>query len=186
MKVRRTVAVALLTLGLAGCATTHPRGTPAPSPLPPRPFSLPITGLDPCAALSAAQLAQLDVRFYGRHPADENTGPDCSWIHSPSEPIEGYRVIRNVHTPPLTTALDNPRGAAVTTIAGFPAITTQNDHADPNSQCIVLIDVAEDQNLQINYDYTGGTAPMTRELACRKATRAADMAMRTLIAATGR
>lgn len=152
------------------------------SPLPPRPQSLALGGLDPCGTLTNAQADQLQVTRQGPTTGPEPTlSPGCDWGHSSAEPVEYYTVFHNGPGYPAAAALDSQTSADVITIAGFPAVSTRGPWTSPGRQCDILVDVADGYNLEIVYDYLGKTVP-TQEAACAKATTAATMAMETLLA----
>lgn len=158
-----------------------PAGAPA---LPPRPQEVRLDDVDPCSLLTAEQLRRLDVRGGQFRPADDRYGANCRWVHSPQEPVEAYLIALDVSSG-IETSFDNPGGSAPITVAGFPAIETESPELRlPDTQCIVVVDVAPGQALQVNYDYAG-SLPMTRERACDRARPAAEMAMRTLIEQAG-
>lgn len=152
--------------------------------LPPRPQAIRIDETDPCSLLTSDQQTRLGVRGATPVPAEEKIGPGCRWLHSPDEPVEAYQIFRDTESG-IESGFGNSRGITVITVAGFPAIETQSERTQlPETQCIVAVDVAPGQTLQVNYDYNGAL-PMTRERACDKARPAAEMAMRTLIEQAG-
>jgi len=51
--------------------------------------------------------------------------------------------------------------------------------------CIVNVDVAPSQAVQISYFYRGSTVPMNHEIACQKARNAAELVMQTILARAG-
>ena len=57
--------------------------------------------------------------------------------------------------------------------------------ATENSDCVVNVDVAPSQAVQVAYFYNGQTVPMTHEIACQKARNAAELAMQTILAQAG-
>jgi hypothetical protein len=148
-------------------------------------MELQVAGLDPCAALSPEQRAQLGVgagRASGANAA--LNGPVCQWTRFPEEPQDGYLIAPDLRHD-AASALGTATGARAVTVSGFPAVETQVGSAPPDRQCVVLVDVATGQNLWVQYDYDGSTVPMTRELACDKARAAAEMAVRTLVERAG-
>src|SRR5437773_46541 len=93
--IRRWLAV-VPAVALCAACTSSVSGAPAVDSsgprLPPRPRVLTIDGLDPCGALTAAQLRNLGVALYGASKPDGKRGPSCDWDHYPSEPIENYSL----------------------------------------------------------------------------------------------
>jgi hypothetical protein len=186
----RAVLVVMIAMLAVGCAPTtakvdqpQPTAQPGP-PLAPRPFELHVDHMDPCATLTLAQLASLALHFQDAEPADANGGPTCFWAHTPEEPVEGYSIRLNT-SGGVEQTFGNPRGVSATTVAGFPAVETQNYQAPRDTTCIVGVDVADGQGVQVNYTYNGSTLPMARDIACQKAKAVAEMAMQTLLTRAG-
>jgi Protein of unknown function (DUF3558) len=170
----------------AGCASAI-SGTPATDStapkLPQRPRELRIDGLDPCSTLTTAQVRTLRVQYFTTDQPDVTRGPGCEWVHSPSEPIETYSV--DINTRGGVELTFDQRQLEVTTIAGFGAVTTPGLYSAGDRDCIVNVDVASRQAVQIGYFYRGSTVPMNHEIACRKARNAAELAMQTIQAKIG-
>lgn len=149
--------------------------------MPPRPREIRIDNLDPCTLFTPEQLRVLSVGTGQKIAADDQVGPSCRWSHSPDEPVEAYRIARNA-SKGIEATFGNTRGVTALTIAGFPAVETQSERLQlADTQCIIVIDVAQGQNLQVNYDYSGDALAMTREIACAKTRLAAEAAMQELI-----
>jgi Protein of unknown function (DUF3558) len=182
----RLPLAAFAVLLCAACSSAV-SGAPTPGPtapqLPPRPRELRIDGLDPCATLTTGQVQSLGVRFYSADPPTGNLGPSCDWNHSPAEPVESYTVDVNTRGG-VELAFGQPE-LDIITVAGFGAVTTPGRYSSGERECIVNIDVAPGQALQVGYFYNGSTAPMTHEIACQKARNAAEMAMQTIQAKSG-
>ncbi len=133
--------------------------------------------------LTSAQLGSLGVRYYGIDGPRGKRGPDCDWIHSPAEPIESYDVAVNTHGG-VELAFGQPQ-LDVITIAGYGAVQTPGLFSSGEHDCIVNVDVAPSQAVQVSYFYHGSTVPMTHEIACQKARNAAELAMQTILAKVG-
>jgi hypothetical protein len=179
--------VALLAaMAVTGCTATvdgDPAAGPTGSQLPPRPSEVKVEDLDPCALLTADQLDQLDVSGGRFKPADRR-GPDsCSWDRSTRE--DGFRSYLVGIDPTVGAELSLVPFAVVTTVTGFPAVLTHNQYRSYETQCIVILDVAPGQTVQVNYDYNGPRLPLTREETCGKAQQAAEMVMQNLINGQG-
>ena len=142
-----------------------------------------INGLDPCSALTAAQLKTLGVRFYATDAPRDKRGPGCDWIHSPAEPIESYTIAVNTRGG-VELAFGQP-DLDVISVAGFGAVATPGVYSTGKYECIVNIDVAPGQAVQVGYFYNGSTVPMNHEIACQKARNAAELAMQTILAKSG-
>ena len=182
----RWLALASTAVLCVSCAGTGV-GTPIPDAskpqLPVRPRVLNIEGIEPCGTLTTAQLSSLGVTRYGASVPSGNRGPSCDWIHSPSEPIENYSVDINTRGG-VELVFAQPQ-LQVTTVAGFGAVQTPALYGTGEQDCLVNVDVAPSQAVQVGYFYNGTTVPMTHEIACQKARRAAEMAMQTILARTG-
>lgn len=177
--------VPVITLCAACSSTVSGTPTPESSPpqLPPRPRVLNVEGVDPCGALTPAQVKSLDVVRYGASPPNGKQGPACDWIHSPSEPIENYSV--GINTRGGVELVFGQPQLQVTTIARFGAVQTPGLYREGDRDCVVNVDVAPSQAVQVAYFYNGQTVPMTHEIACAKARNAAELAMQTILAQAG-
>jgi len=139
--------------------------------------------LDPCATLTPGQLKSLEVRHHSADPPKGSLGPSCDWNHSPSEPVESYTVDINTRGG-VELAFGQPQ-LAVVTIAGFGAVTTPGRYSSGEHECIVNVDVARGQAVQVGYFYNGSALPMNHEIACQKARNAAELAMQTILTKSG-
>jgi Protein of unknown function (DUF3558) len=182
----RLPLVAFAVMLCAACSSTvigDPTARPPDVQLPPRPRELRINGLDPCTTLTSGQLQSLGVRFYSADPPRGNLGPSCDWNHSPNEPIESYTVDVNTRGG-VELAFEQPQ-LTVITVAGFGAVTTPGRYSSGERECIINVDVAPGQAVQIGYFYNGTSVPMNHEIACQKARNAAELAMQTIQAKIG-
>jgi Protein of unknown function (DUF3558) len=151
--------------------------------LPARPRELRIDSLDPCDALTSVQLVSLGVKFSGAVEPGARRGPGCAWKHSPTEPVETYTIDANTRG-----GVELVFGQAqldVVSIAGFGAVETPALYSRGEHECIINVDVAPGQAVQISYFYDGSTVPMDHEIACQKARNAAELAMQTILARAG-
>jgi hypothetical protein len=146
--------------------------------MPPRPRELRMNGVDPCTALTSSQLKSLGVRFYSTDPPRGTLGASCDWNHSPEEPVESYTIDINT-SGGVELAFGQPQ-LAVITVAGYGAVATPGRYSSGEHECIINIDVAPGQAVQVGYFYNGATVPMNHEIACRKARDAAELAMQTI------
>ncbi len=167
--------LATLAAPLVGC-TQPVVGTPSP----PGPFEIRLDDFDPCSVFTQAQLDQLGLEDGRFSPADEYGAELCQWRRPSEEGHYGFLVTSDLAAD-VNRSLANPRARVAPDLAGFPVIETQNPRAQPDRHCIVLVDVAPGQVLQVNFDYNGDK-PMARERACAEARTAAELAMQTLIA----
>lgn len=160
-----------------------PSAAPVASQLPPRPRELRLDGLNPCATLTPSQLKSLGVQFHETVEPGVKRGPGCDWGHSPSEPVESYTIDVNTRGG-VELVLGQPQ-LDIVTVAGFGAVETPGLFSTGKFECIINIDVAPSQAVQVSYFYDGSTLPMTHEIACQKARNAAELAMQTILARAG-
>ena len=184
--IRRWLALVPAITLCAACSSTV-GGAPSPDSnvpqLPARPRALNIEGVDPCGTLTISQLKSLGVVRYGASIAAGTRGPGCEWIHSPTEPVEHYSV--GINTRGGVELVFGQPQLEVINVAGFGAVQTPALYGSGNQDCVVNVDVAPSQAVQVAYFYNGQTVPMTHELACRKARNAAELAMQTILAQAG-
>lgn len=183
----RWIAGTVLSLAVCAACASSIIGQAAPDPagpkLPTRPRELRINGLDPCSTLTGEQLKLLGVQFYSVIEPGTNRGPGCDWIHTQTEPVESYTVDINTRGG-VELAFGQPQ-LEIITIAGFGAVDTPGLFSSGQLECVVNIDVAPGQAVQVGYFYNGRTMAMTHEIACTKARNAAELAMRTILAKLG-
>lgn len=185
---RLTVVLALLTA--VGCGGENPspqfsppapQAAPTVSPLGPRPQTLSLAGIDPCALLTPAQVSALKVRA-GRS-GEDNDGlgsRDCIWSNSPNRPDIGW-VARATLQRGAEWYRDSVTGAEVVQVAGFPAVQTSSSAGDPETHCILAIDVAPGQSLWVQFDNMDKDYPgMNHQRACQLARQAAETMMTNL------
>ncbi|WP_425572243.1 DUF3558 domain-containing protein [Pseudonocardia eucalypti] len=173
---------------MAGCSSgPAPEAPPASPPmaplLPPRPGSLPLDTVDPCALLSPAQVAQLGTAPPKKTEATNQPGRyHCTWSNLPAEPEDSWIA---------STELDhgaeyflNSR-TRITAVAGFPAVEAYSGLGRPDDNCMLLVDVAPGQSLKASYIVSEASHPgITHQYACQQATRVAEMMvsnLRTLV-----
>lgn len=177
--------IVVCVLLIAGCSNTivtqgGAGATASTSALfPPRPQELSMTGLDPCSVLTSTQRTQLGVGEGSLHQLRSRQGQVCMWVRFPEEPQDSYSVATDPGQG-ADYAIASTSGARILSVSGYGAIETQLSTAQPNTHCLLLVDVAQGQNLWVQYDYDGSAVPMTRDLACEKARNAAGMAVETL------
>ena len=189
MRVIRLLAGLIATALATGCAiplvNSPPVAPPGPS-IPPRPANIPLDQIDPCLLLVEGQI---DVLRLSPGVAAEPTGAGSDQIcyfrnvNYPDGPIELYGIL-----------VDRSRGAEqfvgsgdarIVDVSGFSAVEYLPVGAPVDNYCKLSIDVAQGQNLAVDYAYYGSALAMTRELGCDKAHTAAEMAVRTLLRQAG-
>jgi hypothetical protein len=178
---------------LAGCASPI-LGTATPVvddpaavvDLPPRPRIVPVDGIDPCTLLAPADRAQLQLDFeplLDVNPSSLYNGGVtqlCS-IRS-SVPGVGRVGVELSVTGGIEVLLqpDVQASIAPTTVAGFPAVVVDPEQYD--EFCAVVVDVAPQQVLDIDYADGGNTPPIPQADLCSEAERIAGVVMTNLLA----
>ena len=187
---RWPVAV-LAVLCLAGCGggSSHPprnppptvSAAPTPSRLPPRPATLRLDGLDPCALLTLAQVRQLRVEP-GR-PQPDRTKPGsvgCVWSSAPLRPTNEWSA-NAIMDHGAEYYLDGTTGAQVSAVDGFAAVLTTSPRQEPTRQCLAVVDVAPEQSLAVQYLNPDGDLPgMNHQVACQLARQVAELMVTNL------
>lgn len=173
--------LALALLAAAGCASEVPAPQPAPevaptvSPLGPRPQTLSLAEIDPCALLTAAQVSALNV--HAGQPGEDNDGlgsRDCIWSTSPDTPDIAW-IARATLRRGAEWYRASVTGADVVQVAGYPAVQTVSNVGDPDTQCVLAVDVAQGQSLWVQFDNMDKDYPgMNHQRACQLARQAAE------------
>lgn len=168
--------VAALLLAACGPAgAPPPAAAPAsPSPFPPRPVSLPLTGLDPCTLLTSAGQRALGVQT----ATDGFSGnPTCQWSTLGGTPANRWQF--ELDTGYGAAAGLAVEGARLTRVDGFGAVET--DGLDHGTSCRLWVDTAPGQNLNVIYSNPDGTRrDMTHDLACQLSGQAAELLVESL------
>lgn len=186
---RRPGVLAAVLVGLlAGCAAPV-SGTPAPepsvAPAPTRPRDVPVDGVDPCSLLTEADRAALGLDrsavpnalasgFWGADAL-----PACSF--GGFEPAVSTRVAL-----PVTggieqfTDRDVPVELTPLTVGEFPAIRAVPDAF--TDFCIVVVDVADGQALDVLFRNGGEDPPIPQPELCASAQDVAERALANLLA----
>jgi len=170
-------------IGIGGCGgptpvavTPGPSSTPGISPLPPRPTTLRMDGIDPCKLLTATQLTKLDIREIG--PTSNAIATVCVWGSRPGRPDDSWAA--GFYREGADRGLLG-EGAEVSKIGGFGAVKTASALGDRNFGCILDIDTAPGEQLRVDYENTHKDAPgMSHEVACQRAATAAEMMVANL------
>lgn len=199
---RKRALALVVTFAVAGCTATQ-AGTPTPTPgegettaptsgesptktstsIPPRPKSLKLDSIDPCALLTADQRGGLKVDTF--RPQTNNTeqyrgAKECAFEISAQAPY--YRYYATVVTTEgveVWLAGDRNVDADLISVGDFAAVrydlAGQGASAAP---CTVAIDVAQGQQLQIRTTTSG--KDFTQDEVCRMSEKAAGLALTTL------
>jgi hypothetical protein len=181
----------VLLLGLAGCgsggSTAAPSGTTAPaapppsSSLSPRSAELKLDGVDPCALLTAAQQGQLGVEQVGQaNNSDELGSAACQWGNNGAKPDNRW-LARLIVKRGADYALGSTTGVQVVQIGGFSAVQTAAPYQDPNTNCVLVVDVAQGQSLGVQYGNAAGDYPgINHDVACQLDRKAAELMVQNL------
>ena len=183
------LVVALLaacTVQHAGTATPGSIAIGAPSTpalttlsLPPRPRSLPLSGIDPCSLLTSAQQAQLGVDpGVEGHPDVNWHDPQCGFQLVNPGTLPSYNV-QTVTTEGIQFWL-NPLLANNTkpvSIGGFPAVDVTSKATVANG-CQTVVSVADGQMLIVQFDFAPTST--TAAQSCVDTEQVATAALATL------
>lgn len=179
--VTRLLALVVL-VGLAACGSPAPAAAPSPrSQLPARPAELRLNGIPPCALLTSAQERQLGVRpGNSTFGGDEFNSPVCMWDNLGGPPDNSW-LARLITQRGADYALDSTTPTQIVQINGFAAVQTSSEGENPNTHCILLIDVAQGQSLWIQYVNLRGDYPnIDHAVACGLSRDVAAMAVGNL------
>jgi uncharacterized protein DUF3558 len=177
-------------LGSASCGSDQESEVPAPnrlsSRLSPRPAELSMDKVHPCLLLTSANSRVLGVGV-GKPGEDTDSSRSgyCDWSNNLATPDTAY-LARLYVAQPADYALDSETGHQVVTIDGFAAVQTAAGGNDPNTHCLLFVDVAQGQSLSVLYVNRRGDYPgINHEVACGLARDAAGMMVRNLRALVG-
>jgi hypothetical protein len=183
---------AALAFGAAGCAPASPppaTSSPPPppvattsSPFPPRPAELRLDGVDPCALLTPAEVARLGVDQGDRFDdADQFRSLSCDWANSGGVKPEKSWIARAIVKQGADYALGNIAPVQVVKVGGFSAVQTSSPYQNAERQCILAIDVAQGEQLRVQFDNRAGDFPgINHQVACQQASNAAELMLQNL------
>lgn len=182
-------------LALSGCGSLRAQNaaeTPAPPPpapvsmpppstppLPPRPFAVPLDGVDPCEVLSSRQRAQLGFDrdpLPGGEPGFGDAAT-CSFRNSTAK-VGARLSLVTIESMDVWTSDTAQVRATPVEIAGFPALVIRTPELD--LVCNVAVDVAEGQHLDVLYRDDGADPPPSLHQLCAGAERVAEAAVTSL------
>jgi hypothetical protein len=137
--------------------------------------------VNPCALLTGAQRTKIGVRAgVSGGDTDEFGSPGCVWLNAADHPDNSW-VAKTVTKRGAEYALGSVTGAKVVSVAGFSAVETTSNFADPQRECLLYVDVAAGQSLQVEYLNQRGDHPgINHDIACQLATSAASDMISTL------
>jgi hypothetical protein len=192
MKARIALAAAA-TACAAGCSgpsapsppATQPPTAAPPSPstpaLPPRPLELRLDTVNPCTLLTDPQRTALGVSAgIGDTDTDDLGSPGCLWNNATPPPDDSW-IAKTITKRGTEYALGSVTATKVVDVGGFPAVQTATAYGDPAHECLLFIDTAQGQSLQVEYLNQRGDHPgISHETACQLATTAATDMITTL------
>ncbi|HEY1968760.1 MAG TPA: DUF3558 domain-containing protein [Pseudonocardia sp.] len=189
------LAAGLTVVGAISCATSGGAHPEAPSPsrepagarrapmLPPRPETLSLARVDPCALLTSNQTASLGITD-STSSVDNDEGlasPQCLWSNQLGPPDNGWMIRLNLKQNATVAFRSNDPLVKVVEVAGFPAVQTYPGGSDGQKACIEVIDVAPSQHMQVFYTNLLGDYPgIDHQVACQLADRVARLALANL------
>jgi hypothetical protein len=187
---------ALVVVLLAGCAPAPvgPRAAPAPTttpppaalvPLPERPFEVRVDDVDPCSLLASEEVAGLGLEPGGNLDVRNSAlwggvTSLCSWQGFEPRSISvgvnlsvtaGVELFTERAVPGIVTPLD---------VRGFPAVLARQDQFP--EACLVVVDVADGQALDVQFRAGGRQPPVPQEDLCVGAQQVAELVMGNLLA----
>jgi len=105
---------------------------------------------------------------------------DCIWSTFPTNPVNNWTT-RAVLDHGAEYYLDSVTGAQLVQVAGFAAVQTSSSLADPEKQCLLYVDVAPGQALDVQYINPNGDYPgINHQVACQLASKAAELMVANL------
>ncbi|WP_219416301.1 DUF3558 domain-containing protein [Pseudonocardia nigra] len=186
---RRAVLLIAAAALLAACTTEAPgKAEPAPTSsaptglvLPPRPFELPLDGVDPCSLLTPDQRESIgltDDVLRSASSAPGFTGPTCTMQgYEPRAISVEFALATSNGIEVLTESEYLTDELTPITVQGFPAVLARPEHP---TFCSVDVDVADGQFLDVLFA-DGGRRVISQDQLCRDAVAVAEEAMKTLL-----
>jgi hypothetical protein len=112
--------------------------------------------------------------------SDELGSAACQWGNSGGRP-DNLWLGRLIVKRGAGYALTSTTGAQVVQVGGFAAVQTASPYGDPNTHCILLVDIAQGESLWAEYDNTAGDYPgIDHQVACQLTQRAAEFMVQNL------
>jgi hypothetical protein len=156
-----------------------PPATTATSTLPPRPGSLPLTGVNPCTILSAAQRSDLSLDAKPTPYVDEefDKAKACSIRGLTSGTVARLALVLDMGVDVWLSDEAQVQTQPVS-VAGWPGIVVRTPGLD--DACDVEVDTGEDQFLDVLFRDGGNTPPIPQATLCLGAQRVAEAAVTSL------
>lgn len=157
----------------AGVSTAPTFAGGGAATLPPRPAPLPLAGQDPCALLDGAQPGA--PRLPAGQPSADPDGPTCGWRADDGGQWTGQLVT----TKGAADALGN-QDVTVVTVGGYGAVQSTSRPFRADQECTLDVDVADGQDLRVEYNNPPTGTGRTHQDACNQAGRLAAALLTTL------
>lgn len=138
-------------------------------------------GIDPCALLNAAQRGELGIEHAQRDDnSDELGSAACLWDNNGGNPDNSW-VARVIVKRGADYALASTSAVQVVSVGGFSAVQTAAPYQDPNTNCVVVVDVAQGQSLGVQYMNSRGNYPgINHDVACQLDRKVAELMVQNL------
>ena len=159
--VRLAAALAVTAAVLGGCIACS-AGSPEQRPFPPRTFSIDVSAVAPCSALTDDQRRERNL-VIGRPIAPQyGTSRGCAWIDR-----DGRGVNLQTFDQDATAAVDAEPSAEIVAIAGIGGVQSTPEKGTNGRFCQIVLDVTDGASLRSQIDVSDLSArPTTPEGAC--------------------
>jgi hypothetical protein len=146
-------------------------------------MNLPLDGVDPCALLTMAQRADLNVG--DSSPDTDAFGTSCTWTDLIKHPGNAWGGGVSPHGSVSGVTSAEP---GVQTVDGFSAVSSTALTSDLSVSCQLFVDVAPGQLLTAMFvdDSVKPSVGMSHQVACEKARKLAGDMISTLRAQQGK
>lgn len=185
---RSSLVVVLALAGLvAACAAPTPPTAPPPaqsarsaapstSPFPPRPAALPVSTVNPCQLLTPGEVANFGASPGQLYEDNATTGDDSCAFDSFTGAHDGPSRIVSTATKQSAAVGLKADGAELISVNGYGAVQAKPDVTSAPADCVVIVDVADGQALQAEYEAPSGSF----DTACGQARDLATMALQNV------
>lgn len=105
---------------------------------------------------------------------------DCTWQGAAIKPDNIWNA-RAILKQGAEHYMDSVTGTQIVQVGGFTAVQTSSDLADPQKECLLFVDTAPGQTLEVQYGNGRGDYPgISHQVACQQATKAAELMVANL------
>jgi hypothetical protein len=138
-----------------------------------------LNSVDPCTLLTRDQVNELSL--LDGTPDSQPDGPNCAWGRYPPRPDNAW-IAQIILTHGAEYYLGSATGARQQQVDGFTAVaTTPYPVWRPERQCLLYVDVAPGQSLEVSYHNLDGDYPgINHEVACQLAGQVAGLMLANL------